>query len=268
MTDLKILQDWMQTTLMSRGNLEEKLALSKEKTGLILEEMIYSKKNVTAYECFDIYASGYVLRLLECLRADFPKLQFFLGEELFDTFAKAYIVTLPSSSWNLYYLGKNFPQFLKETQPSEANDLFNIPTQIAKIERMISESLQAKGIENTLDTKYETLGTSIQQVASLRLIIQDYDLKDFFLHIQALQHCTIPLKNKSYIAVARKNYKVNIYKLEEWQYTFLETCKEPINLNNAIKKSILLNKTSSPLLEKRLLRWIPLAIEQAFIRYT
>jgi len=270
MNNLHTIQNWMQITLVSRGDLNQKLALAQEKTGLSLDELIYSKKGVSAYERLDIYASGYVLRLLECMRADFPKLQFFLGEELFETFAKAYIVTIPSTSWNLYHLGEKFADFLKETQPKNDNVLFSLPSQVAHIERMLTEAMQDKGIEHENKEEEASLSSfskniSIKQVPCLRLIQQDYDLKSFFLNIEPLHQCEIPIKKQTYLALSRQNYRVYIYKIEAWQYSFLSVCKNTIKIDDAIKKTAELSQISNKNIREKFLLWLPLSIELGFI---
>ena len=271
MNDLENVQDWIQTTLVSRGNLEEKLALAKQKTGLSLDEMVYSNKGVSAYERFDIYASGYVLRILECMRADFPKLQFFLGEELFDVFAKAYIVSINSSSWNLYDLGSKFAGFLKQTQPNADDVLLSIPAELAHIERMYVETLQDKGIENSIQENKNFLDIFIQeirlkQVPCLRVIKQSYDLYDLFLDIKPLSSCEIPEKIENYLAITRKNYKVQIYNIEEWQYNFLQACKNEISLNDAIENVVSNTEISAKTLRAKLAFWLPLAFDMALIK--
>ncbi len=270
MNDLANIQNWIQTTLVSRGNLDEKLALAKEKTGLSLDEMIYSTKGVSAYERFDIYASGYVLRILECMRADFPKLQFFLGENLFDTFAKAYIVSINSSSWNLYYLGAKFADFLKQTQPNVENPLVFIPSELAHIERMHVESLQDKGIENTIEKSGNfldvfTKNIRLKQVSCLRIMKQSYDLYEFFLNIQALHSCEIPEKKENYLAITRKNYKVQMYNIEKWQYHFLRACENEVSLNNAIQTVVSNTGMTAKVLRAKLAFWLALAFEMALI---
>ena len=270
MNDIANVQDWIQTTLVSRGDLAEKLVLSKQKTGLSLDEMIYSNKGVSAYERFDIYASGYVLRILECMRADFPKLEFFLGEELFDTFAKAYIVSINSTSWNLYDLGAKFSEFLKQTQPNVENALLSIPAELAHIERMYVEALQDKGTEKTIEKNRNFLDIFIQdirlkQVPCLRLIKQSYDLYDLFLDIKPLSSCEIPEKTENYLAISRKNYKVQIYNIEEWQYDFLKACNNEISLNSAIENVVLNTEISAKVLRAKLAFWLPLAFDMALV---
>ena len=64
-----------------------------------------------------IYGSAYYLRLLECMREEFPATAHALGEETFDGFAAAYLQQYPSRSYTLCQLGTHFARFLVETRP-------------------------------------------------------------------------------------------------------------------------------------------------------
>ena len=46
----------------------------------------------------DIYARSYVMRLAECLRAEFPVLRALIGEPVFDLFSGGYLSARPPSS--------------------------------------------------------------------------------------------------------------------------------------------------------------------------
>ena len=92
------LQLWMKTVVTERGSLADKLQTATQLHGLNIEEVIAEKRDLSAHKRLGIYTSGYVARLLECMRADFPALRRFVGEPVFDAFAKAYIVTEPSHS--------------------------------------------------------------------------------------------------------------------------------------------------------------------------
>src|SRR5678816_1207122 len=92
---LASIQRWMKSVVTERGQFVEKLESAAQQHGLVVEEVVAEKRGLTARERLSIYASGYVARLLECMRADFPVLRGFIGDSVFDAFAKAYIVTEP-----------------------------------------------------------------------------------------------------------------------------------------------------------------------------
>ncbi|MCY7388193.1 MAG: DNA-binding domain-containing protein [Burkholderiales bacterium] len=60
----------------------------------------------------DVYATGYQLRLIEILDADYPALHVLAGDDLFDQLARAYIAAHPSVFPNARWFGLHLPQFL------------------------------------------------------------------------------------------------------------------------------------------------------------
>ena len=98
---LSLLEHWMKTVVTERGGLGEKLDAAARQHGLRAEDVVAERRGLSARERLAVYTSGYVLRLLECMRADFPVLRGFVGDSVFDAFAKAYIITQPPSSPSL-----------------------------------------------------------------------------------------------------------------------------------------------------------------------
>ena len=122
--------------------------------GLHAEDVVAEKRGLSARERLAVYTGGYVLRLLECMREDFPVLRGFVGDSVFDAFAKAYVITLPPTSHSLYDLGADFPRFLEETKPknwqldSGISVMLDLPPELARIERARAEVLRARGTED------------------------------------------------------------------------------------------------------------------------
>src|SRR4029079_811071 len=122
--------------------------------GLCAEDVVAERRDLSARERLAIYTGGYVLRLLECMRADFPVLRGFVGDSVFDAFAKAYIITMPPSSPSLYDLGADFPQFLEETKPKnwslddDMSAMIDLPPELARLERARAEVMRARGTED------------------------------------------------------------------------------------------------------------------------
>src|SRR5262245_61847384 len=148
------LQLWMKAVVTERGSLSEKLQSATHQHGLLIEEVIAEKRGLSASERLSIYTSGYVARLLDCMRADFPVLRRFAGDSVFEAFARAYIITKPPHSPSLFDLGAGFADFLEETKPknSQAQEeiiaLLDLPPEIARLERARTEVMRARGTEN------------------------------------------------------------------------------------------------------------------------
>src|SRR5688572_1883587 len=192
---LGLLQLWMKTVVTERGNLIEKLQTAAQRHGLQIEEVISEKRGLSARERLSIYTSGYVARLLECMRADFPVLRRFTGDAVFDAFASAYIVTEPPHSPSLFDLGAGFAQFLDETKPAagagemntenEMNVLLDLPAEIARFERARTEVMRAHGTENDPHPSFSPLDVlssdlKLQTTPCLRLLELKFSLIDFF----------------------------------------------------------------------------------------
>jgi hypothetical protein len=72
----------------------------------------------------DVYADGYVLRLLEALQSDYAGLAAIAGDDGFDALGRAFIAATPSFFRNLRWYGGGLPAFLASTPPwSERKEL-------------------------------------------------------------------------------------------------------------------------------------------------
>ncbi len=64
-----------------------------------------------------VYDHAYVARLLEVMGEDFPGVHTLQGDKKFATAARAYIKTHPSTARSIRWLGHDFANWLKQTQP-------------------------------------------------------------------------------------------------------------------------------------------------------
>lgn len=261
----------MQTVLFSRGDLKEKLQAAKSASGLDIAQTVKLTREVSSYKRLDIYASGYVLRLTECLKMEYSLLAGFMGEALFEMFAKAHIVTLPSSSWTLTHLGEQFPEYLKKTKPTgkipaDKMAFIEIPYDIACYERATAMAMSAPGLEE--------LNTTPNELGLLSMFGCDFNTTTFntpeCLQLLSLEYCVHQLeygKNMSeysqisktpvYLAVSRVQYRLQITELSQWQYQLLLANKGEMSFANAA--AIAANKcdeTAQSILAK-LLTWLP-----------
>lgn len=73
------IQRWMMTAIASPGGLQNGLHLAHKTFDLKEDEIVARSGDATPATRLGIYAQGYWLRLLECLRADFPALRYVMG---------------------------------------------------------------------------------------------------------------------------------------------------------------------------------------------
>lgn len=234
-------QNWMKTVLTVRGSLQEKLQAATVRDGLQIDDMVQATDRMPMHRRLDIYAAGYVMRLVECLKSEYPILCAYMGDEFFETFAKAYIVAVPSKNWSLYYLGQGFAGFLEQTRPRGANApdqaaFYAIPAQIARFERAKAEALLAEGPEDTHSpspgvVEYELAclqGTlTVRRPPCLRLLRLDYPILDLVDRVEQSGDSPLPQAQETLVAVSRVSFQLQVTELSPWQYSFLSHCGAP-----------------------------------------
>jgi hypothetical protein len=272
------LQLWMKTVVTERGNLVEKLQTAAQLHGLHIEEVISEKRGLPARKRLSIYTSGYVARLLECMRADFPVLRRFVGEAVFDAFAEAYIVTEPPHSPSLFDLGADFPRFLDETKPKNSDGpaemiaLLDLPAEIARLERARLEVMRARGTENDPPTAISLSPFDIfsdelkvQATPCLRLLELKFSLVDFF-HDTDQNPPTHPDQRLSFVAIGRSDYCIHVKEIELWQFALLRACEPPVSVYVAAREAAQQSGTEPSFVLAQLVVWLPVAIHFGFLR--
>lgn len=273
---LKTIQDWTKDVLTKRGNLSQKVALASRKYGVDFNALIQHKKGIPNHKRLDIYASGYVLRLLECLQADYPCLKTFMGNEVFELFAKAYIVSLPSESYSLYHFTARFPEYLETTKPNrkdlteEQVTMFELPSEIAAVERAKAEIAIAKGTEHIESIVPDMIGLLqhnyiFKTPECLRILKQNHNILTFMKALQEGEVIENPERNLTYIGITRKNYRLYTNTLEAWQYHFLKSCGTSKTFSEAITSIEKSTNLSAQELSAKLLIWIPIAITLGYL---
>jgi hypothetical protein len=255
MTELANIQKWLTSIIIKPGRLADKIKLADDFYQLDNEKVIRASSRLSASDKIGIYARGYVFRLMDCLTAEYPTLRYLLGEELFGTFATAYLVNQPSTSPDLYDLGKNFAAFLKASQPKDraANntdpDMFDLPVELARLERALSEASRSRGLEGkennsaAADQLLHFFGSvAFKTSPCLQLLQLQFPLVDFVQAVQHNEEAQTPEKKDSYIAISRKNYRVNLHEVEPWQWNFLNQLQATGNYRKATVATAQLGK--------------------------
>ena len=269
----------MKTVVTERGGLGEKLDVAARQHGLRAEDVVAERRGLSARERLAVYTSGYVLRLLECMRADFPVLRSFVGDSVFDAFAKAYVITRPPSSHSLYDLGADFPKFLEETKPvrecfdAETGAMLDLPPELARLERARAEVMRARGTEDEQPAA-EPLspfavfgeGPTLQATPCLRLLEMKFPLVDFLRSSDIGEHPEPPAPRASLVAVGRSNYRVHVEEISLWQFAFLRACERPTSSYPAVRVAALESGRDPGQALAEVAMWLPVAFELGFLR--
>ncbi len=278
---LILLQHWMKTVVTERGDLGEKLNVAAQRHGLQGQDVVAEKRGLSVRERLAIYTSGYILRLLDCMRADFPVLRGFVGDSVFDAFAKAYIITRPPSSHSLYDLGADFPRFLEETRPgrerfdAETGAMLDLPPELARVERARAEVMRARGTEDDPPadeplSPFTVLdeGMTLQATPCLRLLEMKFPLVDFLRSADRGERPEPPAPRPSLVAMGRANYRLHVEETSLWQFAFLRACEHPTSTYPAVQVAALETARDPGQVLADVAMWLPVAFELGFLRQT
>jgi len=273
MTELANIQKWLTSIIVKPGNVNDKITMADRHYGLKHTELIRPAENLTSSQKIGIYARGYVLRLMECMQAEYPALKHLLGAELFETFVKAYLVNMPPTSPDLYDLGTNFAAFLKASQPNNGNDnpMLDLPVELAMLERALAEASRCKGLEGTgtvsIDDKalYLFDTHAIQTSPCLQLLDLQFALTGFIKAVQQGNEALTPAIAQSYVAISRKDYIVYMHEVEPWQWHFLKALKNTNDYNEAVCTTAAQCGIANSTVLADLMLWVPVAIKYGYI---
>jgi hypothetical protein len=85
--------------------------------GAAFKKQIIDDKKVGVKKRLGIYYDAYRLRIIEALTNVYPKLQVYLGDNLFSSTARAYIDLYPSTYRNLRWYGAEMSEYLRKKLP-------------------------------------------------------------------------------------------------------------------------------------------------------
>jgi len=277
--DIAQIQGWLNEVITCQGTMQHKLQRAASMYQLNETEIVADTRDVSIYSRIHVYTSGYVMRLLECIHADFPVLMKFMGEEVFNQFAKASLMWSPSTSYSLYDLGDNFIRFLESTRPPKTgtDDLQNIflelPVEIARVERARQEVLRAQGLEGIASAELfspEMILFAPQEIymgrpASIKLLSSKFSLKPLFDQFNQDSPYEFPEVKPSYLAISRLNYRLQMEELEEWQYYFLSFCEEGVSLMDVVQRTAEQTGIPASTLMAELFIWLPIFVGKGFV---
>ena len=275
---LRETQSWMLTAMLAPGEGAAAARLARARFGFDVDDLIAAPPAGPREARLGIYASGYVLRLLECLRSEFPALRRLLSDPLFDFFARAYVLECPSRSFTLLELGRGFADFLQRTQARQASANLALPLDLARLERARSEASYAKGTENDVGTEVggvmsfalSLLGGASVEVAAppcLRLLSLSYPLhRTLEAFDRGEAGLEIPDAAPTFVAVTRRHYRVRVLELAPWQYAFLAAAAAP---QSAFACAVACARESGRPLDEilaDLLLWLPAIASEGALR--
>ena len=273
--ELGILQRWMLSAVTSPGGVAEGVRVARERYALDVADTVKGSNRLSAHDRLGIYARGYVLRLLECLRAEFPILRALVGDQVLEMFASSYVWSRPSRSPSLYDLGAGFADFLQTTRPpagSQPGAIEALPAELAALERARAEAYRARGLEN--DPTHHAAdaftlmlsGAPLHVPESARLLMLEFDFAAAMATVQRDERPDVPPARRTHYGVARSRYRVSTHVLPLWQFEFLRACGAAgLPLHGACAAAASASGRDPAELHAELLLWLPAAFEAGLV---
>ena len=213
--DLQKLQGWLQTAIATPW------LTNPAELELVVKN---SEGQLNQAERLNIYTRSYQGRLVQCMESEYPSLRLALGEELFNDFAKGYLMQYPSQSYTLTNLGKKFPQYLQETRPDEeAGSWPDFMIELATLERLFSEVYHGEGMEHLGDSE-ATKTEEILLEKGTHWMHCHFPIDEFFIsarkHLKDEKHSEapeFPAPEPISLLIFRRQYVVQLRRVEAHQ---------------------------------------------------
>ena len=226
-------QAWFLTAMTAPGGAARGVELAGQRHGLQAPQVLKGAARL------HIYADGYVLRLLECLQADYPVLRRVMGDTLFGFFARAYIWRHPSASTTLHDLGGGFADFLAASQARAGEGAqgaaLRFPVELARLERARGEASRAPGLEKLPRPLLPVLPSGLDLLLGqtpawrlapcTRLLALTYPVQAYWQQAQAAPDDAVPPQPgeaPGFVAIARLHYRLAMHDLQPWQFYWLQ----------------------------------------------
>jgi hypothetical protein len=271
--DLATLQHWMQGRVVADALPREAVAPAN---ALNVREAIRGSAELPPEARLHIYARGYVLRLVECLRADFPVLHALVGPQVFNLFATAYLTEHRSRSPSLFELGAGFADYLEATRPAEGagrGTLEAIPASLARLERAMSAVSRAPGPETQRSYALMTPailllapGMRLRLPETVKLLRLDFDFTAAVAAADRGERPTQPPAQEVCVAVARSHYRVELHTLEPARFAWLDALGHAgAQVLEAVARAREAAGDAADGLGADLITWLPIAVQAGLV---
>jgi hypothetical protein len=199
---------------------------------------------MSARDCLNVYRESYSSRLVECLRDDYPALQFHLGDAAFEELAREYVVVHPSRSPSLNYFGRGLSAFCRSRGHTFAAEL-------AALEWAIVEAIHARDggtlslAQLTTVSADDWAGARFAPTASLCLLEFSYAVNAFYQGYRDDLEPSAPDETSSYVAVHRRGTSVWRTDLCGARYELLRELAAGVPLGEALEHAASQSQVSS-----------------------
>jgi hypothetical protein len=222
----------MQSVVTHPGDVYE----AAESTDLGVDAVILPSATLQPIQRVGIYHGMYMLRMIEALSVDYAALVQFLGEHAFEHLVRDYVQRFPSRSYTFNRLGDSLPDFIAASNLKRRlflRDLAKLELAMTQVfDEAEAEPLPADAIASIASE--QIADARVVPIPALRLLSLDYDANEAFQAFRD-ERTIKPRRQKSWLAVHRRDYGVYRMPLSREAFTFLESLAAGNTIGGAIE---------------------------------
>lgn len=204
---------------------------------------------LSAENCIDIYARGYVARLTDTLGETFEATWWILGDEDFFELARQYIKKNPSKFFDLSEYGAGFPDFLASFKQAEEISFLH---DLAKFEWTFKEIFHKRNMSTSVvdwsksmsrgeNAKF-TLSSSVSLISSLFSTYEIWKVRS-----QPIENFgNMDWSKPEFLLVFKQNSQVFVHSLKPEEFLVVKQLAEGQTLGAAIEALVVEYKDVTP----------------------
>jgi hypothetical protein len=235
-------QRWMQAFILAEGDNETALEAPEVQAEIPKQDalaMVLPSATLTSLERVSIYRDMYLARLVEALKADYPGVLHFLGEESFQALAARYVDAHPSRSYTLNRLGDGLPAFLAGDTGLKSHEFLH---DLARLELALTEVfdgeespvLSPEAIAAVPAEAWET--AHLQPIAALRLLSFRDPVSEYLGAVDEENPFPAIRKKQTWVAAYRNNFRVRRLDLKRPGFELLTALVSATPVGAAVEK--------------------------------
>jgi hypothetical protein len=243
--DLAKTQQWMMHVIgHTSDGVADALATRRARALVPVAELgnvIRPSRTLTPAERIGIYHGMYPLRMVDALRADYPALQHFLGDDAFVDLVRAYVTKHPSTSYTLNRLGDHLPEFVAKWRGTRRAAF---AAELACLERAVTQAFDAPEADVLGEAEIAAVGERIAgarvvPIPALRLLALRYPVNAYLQSVRDENHDhPRTARRSSWVAVYRRSFTVRRLELTRDEHTLLQALASGLTLGKAVKKTM------------------------------
>lgn len=240
------LERWMQGVVTHPEGVRAGLASERAVSAAELERVITPSEQLTALERIEIYSDMYFLRLVDCLREDFPCLAWTLGPNRFEKLARGYVTACPSTHFSLNQLGAKLAAYVATSNVKRRGFFAELSALERAIQEVFDEHASAPVGRAELEAVPQTDWPALRLVTTpaLRLLAFRHPVNRYYQAFKDGHRPNAPSEvaashgPTSWCAVYRKDYQVWRANLSREQYALLAELMRGTPLSPALEACV------------------------------